>query len=142
MLVTSDHYHFNTAECGELSIHKEVCGQAREFFCKKHSCTVGPSGYEWGHIPPTSPDEEYNIQGCWLFLCSLIRSMTDKIEISAKLPSETVTKYEIRVKKTKTNIQDMRIALAKSYYKPIVMYSDISGVDYGKILKSIIVCKP
>ena len=138
MLVKADHYHFNTEECGKLSIHREVCSQAREFYCSVHDVYVGPSGYEWSHIPPVHSDQTYTDSGCWLFLCSLIRSMTDKIDTSGKLPTESADKYSNRILRHRKEIKEMRIALAMQYWKPIVMYSDISGTDYSRILKAIV----
>lgn len=133
-----EHYHFNTERCGKLDVTHTVCGQAREFYCSVHNVHVGPSGFEYGHVPTSKKEDKYTEQGCWIFLCNLIKSLTDKVEISRRNPFESDLGYHKRIISKNEKIKAMRIKLVESHWKPIVMYSDISGMDYDKIAKHII----
>jgi hypothetical protein len=135
--IVVEHYHFNKEICGELLVHSKTCEQAREFYCHKHKCVVGPSGYEWG-LHPCGSRDAYTSHGSWLLIANLVKSLFAKIECSGKFTGETAFQYADRVIRHEHSIKNMRVYLAEQKWKPLVMYSDIARVDYSVILKKIL----
>lgn len=137
MLVNPGVNHFEEC-CGHLKPYKTIRGPVREFYCTVHDCAVGPSGYAWGQCTVSGPQDQYTVQGSWLFLCTLVGSLMAPIEVHHKFKKSRYDVYERRAEKRIAKVKQARIALAQSNWKPLQVYADIAMLDIEKVKHKII----